>query len=126
VTGQHDIRQEKEMAMAEQKNPNRVISIFRFRMRNLSATERDEYNTTAERMLKIVNAMPGFISFREYKNRDGELLGITEWASAQALAEWRENPEHRKAQERGRQAFYAEFEITVCTPLHEYSFKQKA
>ena len=114
------------MAMAEQKNPNRVISIFRFRMRNLSAAERDEYNTTAERMLKIVNAMPGFISFREYKNHDGELLGITEWASAEALAEWRENPEHRKAQERGRQAFYAEFEITVCTPLHEYSFKQKA
>ncbi|MGH8011320.1 MAG: antibiotic biosynthesis monooxygenase family protein, partial [Candidatus Binataceae bacterium] len=105
--------------MAEQKNPNCVISIFRFRMRNLSAAERDEYNTTAERMLRIVNAMPGFISFREYKNRDVELLGITEWASAEALAEWRENPEHRKAQERGRQAFYAEFEITVCATLHQ-------
>ena len=24
---------------------------------------------------------------------------------------------------RGRQAFYAEYEISVCTPLHEYSFK---
>ena len=56
----------------------------------------------------------------------GELLGITEWASADALAAWRENPEHRKAQERGRQAFYADYEISVCTPLHEYSFKQKA
>jgi heme-degrading monooxygenase HmoA len=111
--------------MAEQKNPNRVISIFRFRMNNLSAAEKDEYNATAERMLKIVNAMPGFISFREYKNHDGELLGITEWASADALAAWRENPEHRKAQERGRQAFYAEYEISVCTPLREYSFKQK-
>jgi heme-degrading monooxygenase HmoA len=111
--------------MAEQKNPQRVISIFRFRMRNLSAAEREEYNTTAGRMLKIVNALPGFISFREYKNHDGEMLGITEWASAEALAEWRENPEHRKAQERGRQAFYAEFEITVCTPLHEYSFRQR-
>ena len=87
----------KEMAMAEQKNPGRVISIFRFRMKNLSPAERDEYNTTAARMLKIVNAMPGFISFREYKNPDGELLGITQWASAEALAEWRENPEHRKA-----------------------------
>jgi heme-degrading monooxygenase HmoA len=109
--------------MAEQKNPNRVISIFRFRMNNLSADERDEYNTTAGRMLKIVNAMPGFISFREYKSHDGELLGITEWASTEALAQWRENPEHRKAQERGRLAFYAEYEISVCTPLHEYSFK---
>ncbi|MGB6563412.1 MAG: antibiotic biosynthesis monooxygenase family protein, partial [Candidatus Binataceae bacterium] len=83
--------------MAEQRNPNRVISIFRFRMNNLSAAEKDEYNATAERMLKIVNSMPGFISFREYKNPDGELLGITQWVSAEALAEWRENPEHRKA-----------------------------
>ena len=111
--------------MPEQKNPNRVISIFRFRMRDLSAAEREEYKTTAERMLKIVNAMPGFVSFREYKSHDGELLGVTEWASAEALAEWRENPEHRKAQERGRQAFYDEFEITVCGPLHAYSFKHK-
>lgn len=109
--------------MTEQKNLQRVISFFRFRMNNLSAAERDEYNATAERLLKIVNAMPGFISFREYKSHDGELLGITEWTSAEALAAWRENPEHRKAQERGRQAFYAEYEISVCTPLHEYSFK---
>jgi len=49
--------------------------------------------------------------------------GAPEWASAEALAAWRENPEHRKAQERGRQAFYAEYEISVCKPLHEYSFK---
>ena len=109
--------------MPEKKNPDRVISIFRFRMKDLSAAERDEYNTTAGRMLKIVNAMPGFISFREYKGHNGELLGITEWVSAEALAAWRENPEHRKAQERGRQAFYAEYEISVCKPLHEYSFK---
>jgi heme-degrading monooxygenase HmoA len=51
------------------------------------------------------------------------MIGITEWTSVEALAAWRENPEHRKAQERGRQAFYAEYEITVCTTLREYSFK---
>src|ERR1700752_4689844 len=94
--------------MAEHKNASRVISIFRFRMKNLSAAEREEYNGTAERMLKIVNAMPGFISFREYKNHDSELLGITEWTSAEALAEWRENPEHRKAHEGSRVALDAE------------------
>jgi heme-degrading monooxygenase HmoA len=109
--------------MAEKKNPDRVISFFRFRMNDLSAAERDEYDSTAERLFKIVSAMPGFISYREYEARNGELLGITEWASAEALAAWRENPEHRKAQERGRQVYYAEYEITICTPLHEYGFK---
>lgn len=111
--------------MAQEKNPDRVISIFRFRMKNLSAAEREEYNLTAGRLLEIVNAMPGFISFREYKGHDGEFLGVTEWASAEALAAWRDNPEHRKAQERGRQIFYAEYEISICKALREYRFKLK-
>jgi heme-degrading monooxygenase HmoA len=110
--------------MAEQKNPNRVISFFRFRMNDLSAPERDEYNATAERLYNIASAMPGFISYHEYAAHNGELLGVTEWTSAEALAEWREHPEHRKAQERGRNLFYSEYDITVCTRLHGYSFKR--
>jgi heme-degrading monooxygenase HmoA len=109
--------------MSEQENPNRVISFFRFRMNDLSAAERSEYKATAERLYKIVSAMPGFISYREYESPNGELLGVTEWTSAEALAEWRQNPEHRKAQERGRKVFYSEYDITVCTRLHSYSFK---
>src|SRR3981081_1360082 len=88
--------------MPERKNSDRVISIFRFRMKDMRASERDEYNTPAGRMLKIVNAMPGFISFREYKGHDGELLGVTEWASAEALAAWRENTAEPQAPGRGR------------------------
>ena len=68
--------------MAEQKNPNRVISFFRYRMNNLSAAERDEYNYHRRAACcKIVSAMPGFISYREYKAHNGELLGVTEWTS---------------------------------------------
>lgn len=111
--------------MAEQKNPDRVISIFRFRRKQVSPAEREEYLTTGARMMEIATAMPGFISFREYQNRDGEFLGVTEWASAEALTQWREHPEHRNAQARGRDLFYTEYEVVTCKPLHEYSFKQK-
>src|SRR5512146_306167 len=111
--------------MAEQKNPDRVISVFRFRRKRVSPAEQAEYNTTGARMMEIATAIPGFISFREYQARDGEFLGITEWASAEALKQWRDHPEHRKAQARGRDLFYTEYEVVICKPLHEYSFKQK-
>lgn len=111
--------------MAEQKNPDRVISIFRFRRKQVSPQEREEYNTTGARMMEIATAMPGFISFREYKHPDGEFIGVTEWASVEALTQWREHPEHRKAQARGRELFYTEYELVTCKPLREYSFKQK-
>lgn len=123
MSGAARLINEGETTMAVQKSPDRVISIFRFRMKNLSAAEREEYAAMAERLYKIASAMPGFISLREYEARNGESLGITEWASAEALAAWRQHPEHRQAQERGQQVFYAEYDISVCTPLREYSFK---
>ncbi len=110
--------------MAEQKNPDRVISIFRFRRKQVSPAQWEEYTTTGARMMEIATAMPGFISFREYKHPDGEFIGVTEWASVEALAQWREHPEHRKAQARGRELFYTEYEVVVCKPIHEYSFKR--
>lgn len=111
--------------MAETSNPGRVITIFRSRMKDLTPAEREEYNADAARLMKIVGAMPGFISFREYESGDGESVGITEWASLEALAAWRDDPEHRKAQQRGRDLFYAEYNISICSPIHSYSFKHK-
>lgn len=105
----------------------RVMVIFRFRMNEkLTAAQREEYNELAERMLKITSAMPGFIGIREYNGADGETLGITEWASAEKLAAWRDHPEHQKAQARGRELFYKNYTITICAALHEYGFNRPA
>jgi heme-degrading monooxygenase HmoA len=111
--------------MAQERQSGRVMVIFRFQMNDkLSPAEREEYNATAARLMEITSAMPGFISIREYSAANGENLGVTEWASAEALAAWRGHPEHRKAQQRGRELFYKEYEITICAPLHQYSFKR--
>ena len=112
--------------MAQEKPAGgRMVVIFRSRMNDsLTAAEREEYNATAARLMKITSAMPGFIGIREYSGANGETLGITEWASAQALAAWRDHPEHKKAQERGRELFYKDYEITICAALHEYGFKR--
>ena len=49
--------------MAEEHNSEHIISLLRFRMRDLTPTQRDEYSSTAERLLTLASAMPGFISF---------------------------------------------------------------
>ena len=61
--------------MAEELNSAHVISLFRFRMRDLTPVPREEYSSTAERLLALASAMPGFISFRHYPSDDGEMLG---------------------------------------------------
>ena len=109
--------------MAEEHNSKHVISLFRFRMRDLNPAQHVEYSSTAERLLTFASAMPGFISFRHYTSNDGEMLAVVEFASAEALAAWRDHPDHRKAQQRGRNDFYAEYEITNCAVLHKYGYK---
>jgi hypothetical protein len=61
--------------VAEAHNSAHIVSLFRFRMRDLTPAQREGYNSTAERLLTLASAMPGFISFRHYASDDGELLG---------------------------------------------------
>jgi heme-degrading monooxygenase HmoA len=109
--------------MAEEHNSERVISLFRFRMRDLTPAQREEYNSTLEELLTLASAMPGFISFRHYTSDDGETFAVVEFASADALAAWRDHPDHRKAQQRGQNEFYSEYEIINCTVMHRYGYR---
>jgi heme-degrading monooxygenase HmoA len=109
--------------VAEEQNPEHVISLFRFRMRDLTPAQREEYSSTAEHLLTLASAMPGFISFRHYTSDNGEMLAVVEFASAEALTAWRDHPDHRKAQQRSHNEFYAEYEIINCAVLHKYGYK---
>jgi heme-degrading monooxygenase HmoA len=111
--------------VAEEQKLQHVISLFRFRMRDLTPAQSEEYNSTAERLMKTASAMPGFVSFRNYTCSDGESLVLVEFAWAEALAAWRNHPEHRIAQERGRNEFYAEYRVVNCAVMHEYEYKHR-
>jgi hypothetical protein len=60
--------------VAEAHNSEPVISLFRFRMRDLTPAQREEYSGIAEHLLTLASAMPGFISFRHFTSDDGEML----------------------------------------------------
>ena len=97
-----------------------VLTIFRSRLR---PEAQEEYERWAQRMDALAAQMPGFLGIKTFAAVDGERVSIVEFASdADALA-WHRHPEHREAQRLGRERFYAEFEVIVCTPLRRYAFK---
>jgi len=61
--------------VAEAHNSEHIISLFRFRMPDLTHAQCEEYSSTAERLITLASAMPGFISFRHYTSDHGEMLG---------------------------------------------------
>lgn len=100
-----------------------VVVIFRSRMRDDAGPE---YGPLSDRMLELARAMPGFISFRHFKADDGERVSIIEFQDEATLAAWHAHPEHRYAQKRGREQFYADFHLQVLTPIRAYEFHYEA
>lgn len=97
-----------------------VVIVFRTRLKHGI----DEQTLTAmgERMYEIASALPGFISYKDFAAADGENVSIVEFDSLDSLAAWRDHPEHKEAQERGRLEFFTDYQVQVCTPLRSYRF----
>lgn len=98
-----------------------VISIFRSRLRPENA---EEFHELAERMMKLAEAMPGFISYKLYTSEDGERCSIIEFESHEELLAWRNLAEHRQAQQIGRERFYERYTLHVANPVRESRFER--
>jgi heme-degrading monooxygenase HmoA len=98
-----------------------VITVFRSRLRSEA---NEEYERWARRMNQLASSMPGFVSIKTFAAEDGERVSIVEFESEATHAAWRDHPEHREAQRLGRERFYAEFQIQICTPLRRYDFSR--
>jgi heme-degrading monooxygenase HmoA len=95
-----------------------VVVVFRSRV--MPGVEQ-ELGALGERMYALASAMPGFVSYKDFVAEDGENVAIVEFDSLEAVQAWGEHPEHRVAQRRGREEFFKEYHIQVCTPVREMS-----
>ena len=100
-----------------------VITVFRSRLR---PEAREEYERWAGRMHQLATAMPGFVSNKTFAADDGERVSIIEFESEATHGAWRDHPEHREAQRLGRERFYAEFQIQVCSLVRRYGISRAA
>jgi heme-degrading monooxygenase HmoA len=97
-----------------------VVVVFRSRMRE--GIDEAEVERVALHMYDLASAMPGFISYKDFLAADGENVAVVEFESLETLAAWRDHPEHRQVQQRGREEFFAEYHIQVCTSVRDYAF----
>lgn len=85
----------------------------------------DEYGQRAARMSELARTMPGYISHKTFTAADGERVTIAEFESEESLRAWSVHAEHIEAKRRGRDAFYAEYDIKVCSVIRSSQFPSK-
>ncbi|NNN08326.1 MAG: antibiotic biosynthesis monooxygenase [Acidimicrobiaceae bacterium] len=96
-----------------------VVTIFRSRLRE---GVDDAYVEVATHMSRLVRDMDGFLSEKFYLSPDGERVTIVRFRDADSQRKWAEHPEHRVAQQRGRDEFYLWYDITVADESYARTF----
>ncbi len=98
----------------------RVVTVFRSRLR--PDADANGYGELATRMESRARAMPGFVDFTTFVAKDGERVSVIVFESLAHQRAWRDDPEHRAAQQRGRDALYSEYAISVCHEITRRDF----
>ena len=98
-----------------------ILTVFRTTMKpDVDTAEAEQLGM---RMYEIATAMPGFVSYNEFGGADGESVAIVVFETSDALAAWRNHPEHVEAQRIGRERLFSAYRVQVCVVERDYSFE---
>jgi heme-degrading monooxygenase HmoA len=96
------------------------VKIVLFHIQPRDDVDEAAYGAAYEEMLALVAEIPGYLGIDGFSGEDGSELAIARFDSDASLTAWRELPEHRAMQERGRREFFASYHITVTDLDQEY------
>jgi heme-degrading monooxygenase HmoA len=97
------------MSLANTPAPPYFAVIFT----SVKAPDNDGYAQTADEMLRLAAAQPGFLGV---ESAGDEALSITVsyWETEDAIANWRQHADHRAAQKAGQERWYRAYALRVA------------
>jgi heme-degrading monooxygenase HmoA len=95
------------------------VTVFRSRLRPDVPADYDEL---ADALEARARTFPGFVEFKMFSASDGERLALVTFASDEAEAAWRDDEQHRAAQRQGRERYYSEYDVAVCSVQRRHAW----
>lgn len=84
-------------------------------------TEGDQgYGVMAERMQALAREQPGFLGYESARDEAGFGVTVSYWVDDAAARAWKGVHEHAVAQDRGRETWYADYQVRVATVGRSY------
>jgi heme-degrading monooxygenase HmoA len=104
--------------IASTPNPPYYAVIFTNLRTDLDA----DYQETAERMADLAAQQPGYLGFESAREECG--ISVSYWKDLQSISNWKQQAEHLRAQEQGRQAWYSNYKTRIALVERDYEFGQ--
>jgi heme-degrading monooxygenase HmoA len=83
----------------------------------------DGYGQTAEEMVALAAAQPGFLGMESARGADGLGITVSYWRDEESIRRWRAHADHLAAQRAGRERWYRAYRARVCRIEREYGFE---
>ena len=81
----------------------------------------DGYGTMARRMVELAREQPGFLGVESARNADSAGITVSYWQTEADIARWKQQAEHRIAQENGKGRWYADYTVRIARVERAYS-----
>lgn len=102
-----------------------VIVLFEVMIKN---HKMEEYLKLAGSLKESLSKAKGFIRSERFSSlaTEGKLLSMSIWEDKESVVKWRNLTAHRIAQTHGRMNDFADYKITVVTPVRTYTMTEKS
>lgn len=87
-----------------------------------SSNMREGYETMAREMEETAARQPGFLGL-ETASENGKSVTVSYWRDLDSIQQWKAHPRHMEAQKRGREEWYAAYQIRIAQVGREYQYE---
>ncbi|MCG6877251.1 MAG: antibiotic biosynthesis monooxygenase [Betaproteobacteria bacterium] len=89
---------------------------------------RDAYLDMAARLRPFLAEVEGFISIERFESltEPGKMLSLSFWRDEESVQQWRNLEAHRKSQDQGRKAIFADYRLSVAQVIRSYGLHDRA
>jgi heme-degrading monooxygenase HmoA len=87
----------------------------------------DDYLAIAADLRPLLDSIDGFISIERFTSLadPAKYLSLSFWRDEEAVAEWRSQLEHRRAQHRGRNEIFADYRLRIAAVTRDYGMSER-
>jgi heme-degrading monooxygenase HmoA len=79
------------------------------------------YGAVADRMVELAARQPGFLGIESVRDpATGLGITVSYWTGEDAIRAWREEAEHRVAQETGKAVWYSDYQMRIAKVERAY------
>lgn len=85
--------------------------------------KKDRYFQLAAQLKPLLSDIDGFVSIERFQSTTNpdKFISLSWWEHEDAIKHWKQNVQHKLAQNEGKTSIFSSYKINILTSIREYS-----